>query len=129
MDGATHAEQFGGRKVVPATLGGRTFDPLKENNGPAVLLENGHVIMPWASHCDNGPYQGWVISYNASTLAQDGVFNTQLNSSNGNDGGIWMSGDGIAADANGNLFFATGNGNYNGTNDFGDSIVKLTGPT
>jgi hypothetical protein len=128
LDLATHAEKFGGPKVISATLGGRTFDPLKQANRPGLLLENGHVIVAWASHCDNGPYQGWVISYNATTLGQDGVFNTELNLNNGTEGGIWMSGDGIAADANGNLYFATGNGEYNGTNNFGDTILKLTGP-
>jgi hypothetical protein len=129
LDVATHAEKFGGPKVISATLGGRTFDPLKQGNRPGLLLENGHVIISWASHCDITNYQGWVLSYNASTLAQDGVFNTELNTANGNDGGIWMSGDGIAADANNNLYFATGNGDYDGTNDFGNSILKLTGPT
>jgi hypothetical protein len=39
-----------------------------------------------------------------------------------------MSGDGIAADEDGNLYFATGNGMYDGSawGDFGDSIVKVT---
>src|SRR5580704_3549005 len=35
-----------------------------------------------------------------------------------------MSGAGIAADSSGNIFTATGNGNYDGT-DVGDSILKL----
>src|SRR5579864_1666733 len=129
LDVVTHAEKFGGPKVISATFQGRTFDPLKQGNRPGLLLENGHVIIAWASQCDNGPYQGWVISYSASTLAQDGVFNTELNTTTGNDAGIWMSGDGVAADANGNLYLATGNGDYNGSTDFGDTILKLAGPT
>ena len=39
-----------------------------------------------------------------------------------------MSGGGPASDANGNIYFATGNGSWNGTSDFGDSIVKLGPP-
>jgi hypothetical protein len=39
-------------------------------------------------------------------------------------GGIWMSGAGIAADSNGNIFTATGNGSF-GATDLGDSILKL----
>jgi hypothetical protein len=124
----TLAEKFGGPKIISATIQGRTFDPLKEANRPGLLLENNHVVIAWASHCDNGPYQGWVMAYSASTLAQEAVFNTELNTTKGNDGGIWMSGDGVAADGDGNLYFATGNGHYDGTVDFGDSIVKLTGP-
>jgi len=127
LDVVTRAEKFGGPRVISATLQGRTFGPLKQGNRPALLLENGHVIIAWASHCDNGPYQGWVMSYSASTLAQDGVFNMEPNSA-GYDGGIWMSGDGVAADANGNLYLATGNGDYNGSTDFGDTILKLAGP-
>ena len=130
LDIATHAEKFGGPVVISATSQGRTFDPLKENNRPGLLLENGHVVLAWASHCDNGPYQGWVISYNAGTLAQEAAFNTEPDATNGFFGGIWMSGDGVASDSNGNLFFATGNGDYrSATGDWGDSIVKLSGPS
>jgi len=103
LDIATHAEKFGGPVVIAATSHGRTFDPLKQHNRPGLLLENGHVVIAWASHCDNGPYQGWVISYNAGTLSQEAVFNTEPDATNGFFGGIWMSGDGVAADANGNL--------------------------
>ncbi len=42
--------------------------------------------------------------------------------------GVWMSGGGPASDANGNIYFATGNGSWNGTSDYGDSIVKLGPP-
>ena len=40
-----------------------------------------------------------------------------------------MSGGGLAADSSGNIFFATGNGTWNGTTDYGDSIVKLGPPS
>jgi hypothetical protein len=92
----------------------------------ALLLENGHVIIAWASNCDNSPWHGWVMSYNAATLSQEAVFN---DSPNGSAGGIWMSGGGIAADSSGNLFLPTGNGTWNGTTDYGDSILKLGPPS
>jgi hypothetical protein len=128
LDIATHAEKFGGPVVISANYQGRSFDPLKQHNRPGLLLQNGHVVIAWASHCDNGPYQGWVISYNAATLAQEAVFNTEPGA-NGFFGGIWMSGDGVASDASGNLYFATGNGDYNSSvGDYGDSILKVSGP-
>ena len=135
LDTITHAEKFGGPVVISATVpgtgqGGSTvsFDPLRNHNRPGLLLENGHVVIAWASHCDNQPYDGWVMSYSAATLAQEAVLNT---APNGGLSGIWMSGDGVATDGNGNLFLATGNGTYDGQadNDYGDSILRLTGPS
>lgn len=132
IDLLTHAEKFGGPVVISAIVKGQTFDPLRNHNRPGLLLENGHVVIAWASHCDNTPYHGWVMSYKAGvqstdTLTREAVFN---GSPNGGLAGIWMSGDGVAADASGNLFFATGNGTYDGLTggDFGDSIVKLSSP-
>jgi Bacterial Ig-like domain (group 3) len=126
---ATGAEVFGGPVVIAAAVNGPygttiNFDPLIQNSRPGLLLDNGHVVIAWASSCDLGPYHGWVMSYNAATLAQEAVLNT---SPNGIKSGIWMSGDGIAADDNGNYYFATGNGTYDGTalNDYGDSIVQV----
>ena len=136
IDIVTKAEKFGGPVVIAATVNGTgdgstggkiSFDPLREQNRPGLLLQNGHVVIAWTSHCDIGPYHGWVMSYGASTLAQEAVFNS---SPKGGQGGIWMSGDGVAADSNGNLYFATGNGTYDGAaqSNYGDSIVKLSGP-
>ena len=134
LDLATHAEKFGGPVAIQATVNGTgdgssggkvSFDPLRQHNRPGLLLENGHIVIAWASHCDIGPYHGWVMSYNASTLAQEAVLNT---SPNGGLAGIWMAGDGLAVDASGNLYFSTGNGTYDGTTGFGDSLVKLAPP-
>ncbi|HZR58157.1 MAG TPA: Ig-like domain repeat protein [Terriglobales bacterium] len=133
IDIVTHAEKFGGPAVISASVNGQTFDPLRNHNRPGLLLENGHVVIAWASHCDNTPYHGWVMSYKAGvqptdTLTQEAVFN---GSPNGGLAGVWMSGDGVAADASGNIFFATGNGTYDGLTggDFGDSIMKLGPPS
>jgi Divergent InlB B-repeat domain len=133
IDIITHAEKFGGPVTISATVNGQTFDPLKNHNRPGLLLENGHIVIAWASHCDNGPYHGWVMSYKAGvqptdTITQEAVFN---GSPNGGLAGIWMAGDGVASDADGNLFFATGNGTYDGLTggDFGDSIMKLAAPS
>lgn len=133
IDIITHEEKFGGPVVISATVNGQIFDPLRNHNRPGLLLSNGHVVIAWASHCDNTPYHGWVMSYRAGvnptdTLIQEAVFN---GSPNGGLAGIWMSGDGVAADSNGNFFFATGNGTYDGLTggDFGDSIVQLSPPS
>jgi len=134
IDTITGAEKFGGPVVIHASVAGTgdgsnggtlLFDPQLENPRAGLLLQNGHVIMGWSSLCDVDPYHGWVMSYNAGTLAQEAVFN---DTPNGSEGGIWMAGAGFAGDSNGNTFFATGNGTFNGTDEFGDSIVKLAAP-
>ncbi len=101
------------------------FNPLMEGQRPGLLLQNGTVYIAWASHCDNQPYHGWVMSYDEKSLKQTGVWNS---TPNGGLGGVWQSGSGIAADENNFLFFATGNGTYDGKkggNDFSDTVAKL----
>jgi len=50
-----------------------------------------------------------------------------MDTPNGHDGGFWASGP--AADANGAIYYATGNGDFNGDSggpDFGDSVLRLS---
>jgi hypothetical protein len=134
LDAATGQEKFGGPVAIQATINGKgdgsaagklSFDPLRERQRSALLLQNGHIVIAWASYCDHRPYHGWVMSYNATTLAQEAAYSV---TPDGKDGGIWMSGSGLAADSSSNLYFATGNGTFNGVNAVGDSIVKLGPP-
>jgi len=102
------------------------FNPQKQNQRAALTLSNGNVIITWSSHCDWGPYHGWVIGYDAAGLNRQFVFNATPNDENG---GIWESGQGLSVDDQGNLYIATGNGSifYGGGDgtDYGESAVKL----
>lgn len=133
LDIGSGAEKFGGPVNIAATFPGTasdgngstlTFNPRQENQRAALLLENGHVVIAWASHCDKSPWHGWVISYSASTLAQEAVYNS---SATGYANGIWMSGSGPISDTGGNIYASTGNGSWN-TADRGDSVLKLGPP-
>ncbi len=44
-------------------------------------------------------------------------------------GGVWQAGRGLAADAAGNLIVVTADGEWNGTTDYGNSVVKLAPST
>jgi hypothetical protein len=129
IDTTTGAEISPGPAVIAATVPGTsdggttdTFNNLYELNRPGLLLLNGQVYVGYASHCDDLPYHGWLFAYAATALTQTAVF---ISTPNGQGaGGVWMSGAGIAADSNGNIFTAFGNGNYDAT-DVGDSVVKL----
>jgi len=135
LDITSGAEKFGGPVVIAATYPGTgsgssggilTFNPLYQLARSGLLLNNGNVYVAFASYCDNPPFHGWVMAYDASTLQQNAVW---VSTPNGEDGGIWMSGQGLGADALGNLIFSTGNGTFDTSEnpvDFGDSIVKLT---
>ncbi len=106
----------------PVLIEAPDFDPLMQNQRPALFLTGGNVYAGYASHCDKGPYHGFLLGYDATTLKQVGVFNT---SPDGEGASIWQSGQAPAVDANGNIYFVTGNGSWNGTTQFSESFIKL----
>jgi hypothetical protein len=75
------------------------------------------------------PYHGWVLGYDAATLQQVAVYNA---SPYDWGAGIWQSGGGPSADANGNIYVVTGNGRFDAYPpcptcvDFGDSVLRLS---
>ena len=145
LDLSTGAEKSGGPTVIGDTIhnGGPTytyvngpsvsgtgdgsvggkvsFNALRQHNRCALLLSNKVVYACFASHGDNGPYHGWVLGFDPGNLKLVSIFNTDPN---GSDAGIWMAGNGPAADAKGELYALTGNGSFGG-NNFGDSALKL----
>lgn len=130
----TGVEKFGGPVVIQASLPGKgagssggqvKFNALRDNPRASLLLTNDRVYLTWASSCDVGPYHGWVMAYDARTLAQVGVFNA---SPDAQESGIWAGDTGPAADKDGNIFVATGNGTFDAASngrDYGDSVLKL----
>src|SRR5882762_10171141 len=131
LDITTFAEKFGGPIVIQgsvpgtgnASVGGTlTFDPKIHNQRSSLALANGQISIAWASHEDTWPYHGWVMSYNTANLQQTGIW---CSSPDGLMAGVWMSGRGPAVDASGNLYYMVGNGDWNGTRNFGESMVKL----
>ncbi len=117
----------------PNSSGGfLTFDPSQYKERSALLLMSGTVYLAWASHCDHPPYNGWIMGYNASTLAQTTVLNI---TPNGTEAAIWGSGAGLAADSAGNIIVLAANGTFDtklnssgfpASGDFGNAFLKLS---
>ncbi len=91
---------------------------------PGLLLANGLIYVGFGSHQDAGYYHGWLVAFDASTLAQKYVFCTTPKDKSG-QGGIWQSGNGPAADEDGNIYIITGNGSFKPGEQYGSSFVKL----
>lgn len=106
-----------------------TFDPQTQNQRQGLTLVNGMVYVTFSSHCDWAPYHGWIMGFDAATLQQRVVYN---DTPNGYAGGMWESGMGMAADAQGNLYVVTGNGTVGDTSgptsltNRAESALKLT---
>ncbi len=116
---ATGAEQANSpvaiQASVPINAGGSvTFSPLWQNQRAGLAFSGGGVFIAWSSHCDLNTWHGWLIRYDATTLAPTAVFNS---TPNGQEGGIWMSGGAPAVDPSGSLYVTTGNGSFDDSNN------------
>ncbi|HSM84614.1 MAG TPA: hypothetical protein VLT16_00625 [Candidatus Limnocylindrales bacterium] len=118
LDITSGAEKLGS----PAVVSDAGFQAKQEFVRSALLLANGNVYVAFASYGDILPYNGWVFAFDAVTLRQIASWN---DTAAGSEAGIWMGGAGPSADENGNIYVSTGNGTWNGTTDFGMSVVKL----
>jgi hypothetical protein len=119
LDLATGADLPGS----PVEVNAPAFNALMQNQRPALMLANGMVYVGYASHCDKEPYHGFMMAYDAKTLAQVSVLNT---SPTGSEASIWQSGQGPAVDDQGNVYVVTGNGSWDGLKNFSESFLKLT---
>jgi hypothetical protein len=116
----------------PQTAGTDTFSAAIERPRPGMTLSNGSVYLGWGSFCDNNPWHGWFMRYDAATLTQTAVYNA---SPNGFGAGIWMSGGAPAVDSSGAIYLNTGNGTFDNTsnalppvapnNDMSMSVLKM----
>ena len=141
LDVTSGAQLFGGPHTITASYPGAgdhssggnvLFDPGQYKERAGLLMIGGNIYTTWASHCDFRPYTGWIMSFDANTLAAVSVLNI---TPNGNEGAMWMSGAAPAADSSGNIYLLAGNGtmdttlNSNGfpsKGDFGNCFCKIS---
>jgi hypothetical protein len=135
LDITTGSERTGSPRVISGSVPGNsadstlvgserviTFNPKMQMQRPGLALANGVVLVAWATHEDMTPSHGWIMGYDAATLAQVATFAVVRDSYLG---GIWQGGRAPALDAAGNAYFATGNGKWDGMRNFGDSVLKF----
>lgn len=125
-----------------STNGVLKFQARQQLQRAALTLANGILYVAYAGYTDTqveDPYHGWIIGFDPSNLQQlpGYVFcstpngKTNQYGSIAGRGGVWGGGAGLAVDENGNLYFGTGDGNFNafpnttGT-EYGDSIIRLS---
>lgn len=98
-----------------------SFNPCLQKQRAALLLSNGVLYIGFGGDGNRGA----LLAFDAATLSQRAFWSP---TPTGVNGGIWQSGQGPAADAQGNVYLMTGNGTFdadaNGKN-FGSSLVKL----
>lgn len=127
LDVTSGQEKLGGPTTIAATytLNGvtTTFTDFYQMNRPGLLLANGHVYIAFGSNCCNLYSQGWVMSYNASTLLQEGAFCTEPGQTLAS---VWQKGAGISADGKGNIYAGTGEGFYAPGTNLSTSVFKLS---
>jgi hypothetical protein len=140
LDITTGQEEFGGPTTVAARFKGTgdnshngyvIFDPAQYAERQGLLLLNGVIYTGWTSHCDQRPYTGWLIGYDARTLKRTTVLNV---TPNGSEGSIWQAGSGMASDGN-NIYFLDANGDFDThlnsrgfpkNGDYGNAFMKLS---
>ena len=132
LDLATGSEKFNGPVAIQGSAPGTGFGSVAgvvpftvriHRQRPGLLLNQGVVYVGYSSYDDHGLAHGWLFGYDAQSLQQVSTF---ITSPNGKFGGIWGAGSSPSADANGKVYFPTGDGDYFQMTDFGDSVVQLT---
>jgi hypothetical protein len=133
LDLVTGAERIGSPVPITASMAGTgagtaggtiTFDPMRQNQRAGLLLHQGVVYIAFASHCDDGPFHGWMLGYDAASLRQVVVFN---DTPGGINGGIWMAGQAPAVDETGDIYLVSANGTADlaGGPNRGSSFMRL----
>jgi len=137
LDLATGSEKLNGPVEIQATVPGTGWGGTGDASGgqlplqaaqhlqrPGLLLANGTVYAGFGSHGDEVPWHGWIVAYDAADLQhQTAVFNTTPSTAGS---AIWQGGRGLAADPDGDIYCATGNGNYDGVESWGETVLHLT---
>ena len=115
-----------------------TRDATHEKIGSALNIDGPDLIATTSGYIGDIPtYQGHLVAISRSSGSVRGVFNSLCanrraiivpRSCSQSDSAILSRGGAVIEPGGRRLLIDTGNGNWNGTTDFGDSVVELTFP-
>lgn len=135
LDITSGAEKSGSPVVIAGQFPGTawdaqggllTFNPDFHLQRASLAVAQGSVYIAMAGSRDIEPFHGWIFGYDLTTLAQTGVLNL---TANGMEGGVWQSMRAPVVDSNGSLYLETGNGDYDGSSNFSNSVLRLNNGT
>jgi hypothetical protein len=112
--------------LVDGTSQNQTYGGTMRKQRSALVLTNvnGRKTVFWASGTvqeTGAKAAGWIFAFDCAT----NKISAALALSQGEGAGIWMGGQGLAADQDGFLYGVTGNGDFDGKTQFGESFVKV----
>jgi len=112
--------------LVDGTSQNQTYAAAMRKQRSALVLTNvnGRKTVFWASGTvqeTGAKAAGWIFAFDCAT----NKISAALALSQGEGAGIWMGGQGLAADQDGFLYGITGNGDFDGKTQFGESFVKV----
>lgn len=112
--------------IIQGTSGGQDFNRHPRKQRPSLVETNVHglktVFGCSGTFAETAPgAAGFCFAFDVATNKVTAMLATTA----GEGAGIWMAGQGPAADSEGNLYLVTGNGDFDGTTQFGESFLKL----
>ncbi|HVW11789.1 MAG TPA: hypothetical protein VHC90_24575 [Bryobacteraceae bacterium] len=113
------------RIVLPLSTGEQQTDATAWLQRAGLLLSDGAVYVGYTYVSDDqlSIEHGFVQAFQADDVSVRLV--SWESTPTTAHGGVWQAARGLAADRFGNLFIVTGDGEWNGTTDFGNSVVEL----
>ena len=118
----------------PLSLEGAVFDPgdglpvqrfrsMERKQRAGLAIAGGALLIAFGTIAETAASaRGWLI---AVDLARWSLAATWCSTARGSGGGIWMSGAAPAVQSDGAIWVVTGNGDFDGVHDFGESVVRL----
>jgi hypothetical protein len=113
-----------------------TLLPRREKIASPLKVFGGHVIAVTGGYIgDRPPYQGHLAILDAQSGRLLHIWNSLCNDREGlidppscpaSDSAIWGRAGAVIDAVTGNIFFATGNGDYDGKTNWGDAVIELS---